>query len=105
MRTLKAVLLGCLLVIFQLSLYATTGTKESTKQYIKASTITADIKSRLLADPDISSLHITVKTVKGTVFLKGYVDNEDQKTKVVEIAKEVKGVQDVRDHLRIRHTD
>jgi len=75
---------------------------ETTGQYIKASTITADVKARLLADTDVSSLHITVKTVKDKVVLSGYVDTDAQKLKAEEDAKAVNGVKTVQNKLMIR---
>jgi hyperosmotically inducible periplasmic protein len=70
----------------------------ATGQYIKASTITADVKAHLLADPDVKSLHISVVTTKaGVVHLSGYVQTDDQKQKAVTIASQVDGVKSVDD--------
>lgn len=87
---------------FPLSLYANTTTHESTTQYVKGSTITADVKARLLADSDVKSLHISVKTVKGVVTLTGYVETQAQMDKASTIAKEVDGVVSVNNKLKIR---
>src|SRR5438105_11137911 len=76
---------------------------ESTGQYVKSSSITADIKARFLADPDIKSLHIKVKTIRYKVILTGYVNSEDEKNKAESIANEVKGVKEVRNKLIVRH--
>jgi len=78
-----------------------TSSSESTTQYVKSSSITADVKARLLADSDVKSLHITVKTVKGVVTLSGYVETQAQKDKASAIAKEVDGVVTVNNQLKI----
>ncbi|MES2216981.1 MAG: BON domain-containing protein [Pseudomonadota bacterium] len=70
----------------------------STGKFIKASAITADVKAHLLADSDIKSLHISVKTTKtGVVHLTGYVQSDDQKQKAITIASQVDGVKSVDD--------
>jgi osmotically-inducible protein OsmY len=70
----------------------------ATGKFIKASTITADVKAHLLADADVKSLHISVKTTKsGVVHLSGYVLTDDQKQKAVSIASQVDGVKSVDD--------
>jgi len=87
---------------FPLSVYANTNNQETTTQYVKGSTITADIKTRLLADPDIKSLHISVTTKKDVVTLQGYVETQAQIDKAISIAKEVDGVTSVNNKLKIR---
>lgn len=99
--------IGCLsLISLPISSYANmqegSQQHETATQYIKGSTITANIKTQLLADPDVKSLHISVKTVKGVVTLRGYVENAMQKEKAVSIAKNVDGVKTVKDELKVR---
>jgi hyperosmotically inducible protein len=78
-----------------------TGKSETAKQYVSGSTITADVKEKLLADSDIKSLHISVKTVKGVVTLTGKVETKAQKEKAAEIAKNVEGVKSVVNKLKL----
>ena len=59
------------------------------------STITAKVKSALLADEDIKSLDIKVETNKGEVQLSGFVDNQTQVGRATEVAKRVEGVKNV----------
>jgi osmotically-inducible protein OsmY len=71
---------------------------QSSGTFIKSSAITADVKAHLLADPDVKSLHISVKTLKGgVVVLKGYVNSDDQKQKVLDIVNKIDGVTSVND--------
>ena len=78
---------------------------ETTTQYVKESTITADIKTRLLADSDVKSLHISVNTKKVAkkivVTLSGCANTQSQIDKAESIAKEVDGVTSVKNKLKI----
>lgn len=74
---------------------------ESATQVVKSSAITAEVKTKLMANPDIKSLHISVTTDKSVVTLKGSVESEDQKKTAASLAKEVKGVKSVNNKLVI----
>ena len=63
------------------------------------STITTRVKTALLAEKDINSFDIKVKTYNGTVQLSGFVDSQWQINKAVEVASAVDGVQDVTNDL------
>lgn len=92
------------MIIFSISSYANTNSNnETTGQYIKGSSITADVKARLLADSSISSTNISVKTEKSVVILTGCTDTQEQISKAAKIAKEVKGVTSVTNHLKVCH--
>jgi hyperosmotically inducible periplasmic protein len=64
-------------------------------------TITATVKSQLLADPDTSGLRIDVDTEDRTVTLSGKVKSDAEKSEAVEIARKVAGVRDVTDRLTV----
>lgn len=87
-------------VNFPLISYANTSS-ETPSQYVKGSTITADVKARLLADSDISSLHISVETNKSVVILSGCAKTKAQIAKAESIAKEINGVTSVKNKLKI----
>ncbi|MBI4378500.1 MAG: BON domain-containing protein [Nitrospinae bacterium] len=57
--------------------------------------ITTKIKSKFIADPDISAFKINVDTENGVVTLKGKVNSEGEAEKAVLIAKNTKGVKKV----------
>lgn len=75
------------------------GHERSTGEVIDDSTITAKVKSELLAEKDVNSFDIKVKTFNGTVQLSGFVDSQWQIDKAVQIAASVKGVQHVTNNL------
>ncbi|MBE0620163.1 MAG: BON domain-containing protein [Burkholderiales bacterium] len=66
------------------------------------SIVTAKIKSALLADPDVKSFDIAIVTRKGEVQLSGFVDNQAQIDRAVDIARGVEGVQSIGNEMSIK---
>ena len=83
----------------QLSLHAG---KSTIGSQVDDSVITARVKSALLADPLMKSLDVSVVTNKGEVQLSGFVDNQAQLTRAVEITKAAEGVSSVVNHLSLK---
>lgn len=69
---------------------------------IDDSVITAEVKAALLGDADIKSLDITVTTHKGEVQLSGFVNNQTQIDRALEITHGVKGVTQVGNQMSIK---
>jgi osmotically-inducible protein OsmY len=88
------------LMVFPVVNYASA--TETATQFVKSTSITADVKARLLADSDIKSLHISVKTDKGVVMLTGYVHTAEQKAQAEKLASEVDGVKSVKNKLVVK---
>lgn len=63
--------------------------------------ITATIKTKLLADPQVSGLNINVDTFKKSVTLKGFVKNDAEADKAVALARSTEGVVGVNPRLVI----
>ncbi len=76
--------------------------QESTGQYVDNSVITLKVKSKLLADPELKSMAISVMSYKGQVKLTGFVDNELEKIKASKLAKQVEGVTAVNNALVVK---
>jgi osmotically-inducible protein OsmY len=55
-----------------------------------------------LNEPSLSSAVINVETFKGEVQLSGYVNSITDITKAVEVAKGVKGVNTVKNDIRLK---
>jgi osmotically-inducible protein OsmY len=91
-------------LIFAVALIGCAGnrTHESTGQYIDDSTITTKVKTALLADPEVSGLDVKVETFKGVVQLSGFVNDQRQATRAVEIARSVNGVRKVENKLSVK---
>jgi hyperosmotically inducible protein len=64
--------------------------------------LTAKVKSALLADKVAPGMAINVDSNMGKVTLTGDVDSAQQKKRAVEVAKKVKGVKSVTDHLKVK---
>ena len=64
--------------------------------------LTAKVKSALLADPDVKSFDIAIVTRKGEVQLSGFVDNQAQIDRAIEIARGVEGVQSIGNEMSIK---
>ncbi len=62
---------------------------------VKDSVITSKIKSKMVADPDVSALNVNVETNNGVVTLSGNVKTDAEASKAVEIAESTTGVKDV----------
>lgn len=64
--------------------------------------VTARVKTALLADPGMKSLDVAVLTRKGDVQLSGFVNNQMQMDRAVELARTVDGVQRVTNEMSIK---
>lgn len=69
---------------------------------IDDSVITTKVKAALLADDSIKGLDITVTTRKAEVQLSGFVDNQGQIDRAVDVARGIKGVTQVANDLSIK---
>lgn len=69
---------------------------------IDASLITGKVKAALLADTRIKSFDIAVVTRKDEVQLSGFVNNQDQIDRAIEVARSVEGVRTVTNEMRIK---
>ena len=68
---------------------------------VNDASITATVKTKLLADPDTSGLRIDVDTKDQMVTLTGKVKSEAEKMEALEIARGVEGVKSVTDRLTV----
>jgi hyperosmotically inducible periplasmic protein len=57
--------------------------------------ITARIKAKLIADPEVAGAHIDVDTIDGRVTLNGKVASEDQRVEAEKLATRTEGVKGV----------
>jgi hyperosmotically inducible periplasmic protein len=87
----------------------TTGCKSSENSthrtagtYVDDAAITAKIKAKMVADKSVKAHEINVDTFQGNVQLNGFVDNDTQKQRAEEIARNVSGVMNVQNNLQLR---
>ena len=64
--------------------------------------ITTQVKSALLADPNVKSFDIAVVTRKGEVQLSGFVDSQAQIDRAIAIAHKVDGVTSIGNEMSIK---
>ena len=88
---LLVVLIGC----------AGASRQESAGQYLDDSTITTRVKSAYVTDRQVSALDIKVTTLKGTVQLSGFANSQQEIDRAVELARNVEGVQAVKNDIRL----
>lgn len=77
-------------------------TKTTMGTKIDDTVVTTRVKSALLADSSIKSFDITVETRKGEVQLSGFVDNQTQIDRAIEIAHSIAGVQKVTNKMSVK---
>ena len=77
------------------------GCGKSVGETIDDGTITAQVKTSLLNDPEVGGLRIDVDTFKGVVTLSGAVKTAAERDKAVTLARKVGGVTDVKSTLQI----
>ncbi len=88
-----AVVVGC-------ATYRNEGTR-TPGEFTDDAAIQTIIKSKLLADGQVSGLAINVDVRKGVVAIYGPVPDESARRRAVEIAEGVKGVSAVEDNLTV----
>jgi len=78
------------------------GAATSAGNKLDDSVITTRVKTALLADPGIKSLDIAVLTRKTEVQLSGFVNNQGQIDRAVEVASGVEGVTKVGNEMSLK---
>src|SRR5262249_3770503 len=71
------------------------------QEMVDDTTITARIRAKLVADPEVKSLHIGIDTTQGRVVLNGTVATADQRDEAEKLARHTEGVQSVTNLLQV----
>jgi osmotically-inducible protein OsmY len=69
--------------------------------WVKDATITATVKSKLLANGEISGMKISVDTKDNRVTLSGEVESDEARQLAEQIAENTKNVAGVENNLRV----
>ncbi|MGH7392460.1 MAG: BON domain-containing protein [Candidatus Rokuibacteriota bacterium] len=77
-------------------------TGKSAGQNVDDATITASVKSKLVADKASNLTRVDVDTSNGTVYLNGTVETAEQKTKAEQLTRQAEGVKSVVNNLQVR---
>ena len=81
---------------------APTPTREGTGEYVDDTVVTAKVKAAIFNDQTLKSAEINVETFKGTVQLSGFVKTETDRLHAARLAREVGGVQSVKNDIRLK---
>jgi hyperosmotically inducible protein len=76
--------------------------RESAGEYVDDTTISAQVKAKLLNQTGIKVTEVNVETMQGVVQLSGFVDHDSDRAKADQIAWSVKGVKNVKDNIVVR---
>lgn len=76
--------------------------QETVGAYVDDTTITTQVKARLLEDPNVAGTSISVETLNGVVMLSGFAKNATEKTTAESIARKVTGVKSVKNEIAVR---
>lgn len=76
--------------------------RETAGEYIDDAAITASVKNKILQDSRLKMFQIHVETFQNQVQLSGFVDSSKEVARAGQIAKNVEGVQDVKNNLVVR---
>ena len=67
--------------------------------------ISTKVKGKLILNENINSLNYNIETVNKLVYIIGIASNQDEKDLVIDIAKEVFGVEEVIDYISIKKNE
>ncbi len=79
--------------------------QRSTGASLDDKSIAAKVRSDLIGDPEVKATGVKVNVFKGDVELSGYVDSANQKEKAEQIARNVNGVNFVKNDLVVKSTN
>ena len=98
--TYRSMMVILALVLLTTACQSTTGKTAGTS--VDDATITASVKSRLVADKPANLTRVDVDTNNGTVYLNGTVESPDQKVRAEQLAWQAKGVKTVVNNLQVQ---
>ncbi|SDV47709.1 BON domain-containing protein [Chitinasiproducens palmae] len=78
-----------------------TATHESVGDRVSDGTVTTKVKAALLAEKNLKSTKVHVKTRHGVVRLTGSVPTADEKARAEEVVRGVNGVKSVTNRLKV----
>jgi hyperosmotically inducible protein len=91
-----------LVMLMAVTAGCTSMTGKSAGENVDDATITASVKTKLAAEKPATLTKVDVDTNKGTVYLTGNVANVAIKDRATELARQVAGVREVVNNLKIQ---
>ncbi len=81
---------------------AVTRGQSTVGEYIDDSTITTQVKARMVENKQVDAAAISVETLNGTVLLSGFAKSSVERDTAENIARGVKGVKAVKNEISVR---
>lgn len=92
-----------LLVMLMMALAACASTTGRTAgEAVDDNVIKSEINGKILADPNLKFFQIDVASFNGNVTLSGQVPNREAETRLLNIARNTKGVKSVKSNLQVK---
>ena len=76
--------------------------QETAGEYVDDATISTKVRADLLADSTLKPFRIHVETLQDVVQLSGFVDTAAQKSEAERVARNVKGVHQIKNDIVVR---
>jgi hyperosmotically inducible periplasmic protein len=93
--------LAAALGVSQMAGCASQPTSRSSGRFIDDAALTAKVKTALMRERDVTAHDVNVTTYRGVVQLSGFVENENEARRAGEVARNVEGVREVYNDLRV----
>ena len=100
---MKKVILLSVLVVFGLALFSGCAslTGRTTGEYLDDASITTEVNSIIVQDPDARYLKIDVSSTNGNVVLAGFIHDKKAEERIVAKIRQIKGVKSVKSNLKV----
>jgi hyperosmotically inducible protein len=76
--------------------------RQKVAQFTDDSVVTAKVKAALIKDLELKAFNVDVETYRGRVLLSGFVDDQRQAQRAVQLAAAVRGVARVENALQLK---
>lgn len=94
--------IAALLIIAVVAAGCQSLTGKSTGRTVDDASVTASVKSKLVADKAANLTRVDVDTNNGTVYLNGTVESAEQKARAEQLAWQATGVKNVVNNLQVQ---
>lgn len=81
---------------------AVTRDQQTVGAYVDDASLTTQVKSLFYENKDVAGSSISVETLNGTVMLAGFAKSATEKSTAEKIARDVKGVKEVKNQIEVR---
>ena len=100
---MKKVMLLTVLVVFGLALFTgcASMTGRTAGEHMDDASITTEVNSIIINDPDAQYLKIDVSSTNGNVVLAGFIHDKKAEERIVAKIRQIKGVKSVKSNLKV----